>query len=193
MRKSTKIIAAFAAVVGINASLLCTVFPKKMSESVTNTRAGLNGSFEHIENGLPVNWLVYTPHTVKNADFDILPDTMDPKEGKQSMLFRVRKCAATGGWRSPGLAREIDASPGETYKISVWVKNSGAQFKIKVNAANAFEAAQGQTTISSDQISEWRKLEYTCQIPNRMTRLRMELNVLSPGSFWVDNIEVEKQ
>ena len=41
----------------------------QMSEEETDASAGLNGGFEVSKNGLPVNWLVYTPKTVSDADF----------------------------------------------------------------------------------------------------------------------------
>ena len=31
----------------------------KMSEEIQNKTAGMNGSFEVTESGLPVNWLIY--------------------------------------------------------------------------------------------------------------------------------------
>ena len=80
----------------------------KMSELIEDESVGMNGGFEHALEGLPVNWLVFTPETVKEGgDFDIILDTTDYKEGRQSLKFLVRECSAMGGWHSPGIAREI--------------------------------------------------------------------------------------
>ena len=46
-----------------------------MSEYVADSSAGLNGSFETVESGLPVNWIVYTPRTVPDGDFDVSLDS----------------------------------------------------------------------------------------------------------------------
>src|SRR6056300_819082 len=53
----------------------------QMSEQIRDKSAGLNGGFEVSKNGLPVNWLMYTSNTVPNADFRIVLDNQDYKEG----------------------------------------------------------------------------------------------------------------
>ena len=45
-----------------------------MSQHAVDKTAGLNGSFEVSEKELPVNWLLYTPNTVPDADFQIILD-----------------------------------------------------------------------------------------------------------------------
>ena len=62
----------------------------RMSEKETDTSTGLNGGFEVSKNGLPVNWLMYTPNTVPDADFEIELDNVVFKEGKQSLRFDVK-------------------------------------------------------------------------------------------------------
>ena len=52
-----------------------------MSETIEDKSAGFNGGFEITKSGLPVNWQVYTPNTIKDSDFDIIIDTEDFKEG----------------------------------------------------------------------------------------------------------------
>jgi hypothetical protein len=188
--KATLILAAL--IVGIGIVLLCSSFLKKMSRMEFAPGAGLNGSFEQVKNGLPVNWYVYTPQTVKGSDFDISFDQQHPKDGKQSLLFSVRKCGAIGGWRSPGFAREIAAKPGDLFKVALWVKNSSSKFRVKVVAVNATQSAAAQTTNITEDIHDWRKMEYTYTIPKGMNKLRIEVNVLSPGAFWVDNVSVVK-
>ena len=62
----------------------------RMSEIIEDSSAGMNGSFEYSKSGLPVNWLLYTPNTVPEGDFDIIIDTAEFKDGKQSLKFLVR-------------------------------------------------------------------------------------------------------
>ena len=57
----------------------------QMSESVTDDSAGMNGGFEITEDDLPVNWVVYTPATIPTGDYDLVIDTVEYKEGKQSL------------------------------------------------------------------------------------------------------------
>ena len=90
---------------------------EKMSESVLDESVGLNGGFEVTKNGLPVNWLVYTPATIPTGDYDLVIDTVEYKEGKQSLKFVVRDCAPTGGWHSPGFSKEYEATSGVVYLV----------------------------------------------------------------------------
>ena len=104
----------------------------KMSETIYNETAGMNGSFEITESGIPVNWLVYSPTTIPTGDYDLIFDMAEYKDGNQSLKFLVRECSNTGGWHSPGITQEYNAIPGEIYKVSFWIKNDGCEFSIQV-------------------------------------------------------------
>ncbi len=170
-----------------------------MSESVTT---GYNGGFEVTKSGLPVSWYFYTPRTVPNADFDILMDKMDFKEGEQSLKFVVRKCESTGGRLSPGFFNEFkidgfdrpgpfETKPGETYKISFWAKNAESEFVLKARGVSALEGDKGVEIRSKESFNEWRRFECRYTIPPKMW-LRLELNVVQPGTFWIDDFQIVK-
>ncbi len=112
-----------------------------MSKTYYDAAAGMNGSFEVTKSGLPVNWLLFTPETVENSDFDLIIDSSEYKDGKQSLKFLVRKCDAQGEWYSPGFCKEYEAVPGESYVISFWVKNNGCEFFIKIGGVSAFNGS----------------------------------------------------
>lgn len=162
----------------------------KLSETVHDEMAGMNGSFEVSRDGLPVNWLVYSPRTIPTGDYDLIFDTDEHKDGKQSLRFLVRDCSSDGGWRSPGLAQEIEAIPGEMYRISFWAKNDGAEFRVKIGAVSAFEG-QTETIVSSKEgLETWKLFEYEYEMPAEFNRIRFELNILGPGSFWIDDLRI---
>ncbi|TXB67136.1 hypothetical protein FRY74_02820 [Vicingus serpentipes] len=180
---------------GITLSLLfgisfnaCT---QKMSESVNNDKAALNGSFEVVKNNLPVNWLVYTPETVKKGNFDLVIDS-DAIDGKQSLKFIIRSCSEKGGWLSPGISQEIKVEPNKTYHIKCWIKNNNSKFRIKVDAIDAFTKDVGPTIESSETTNKWTLHELTYTIPEKMDKLRLEINALQPGTLWIDHITIEK-
>jgi hypothetical protein len=164
---------------------------RQLSESVINESAGFNGGFEITEKALPVNWLVYTKNTA-SGDFDIITDTSIFREGKQSLKFQVRSCSDKGDRFSPGIAHEIDAKAGETYKVSFWIKNSGCEFYYKIRGVSAKHGDEVPMLISAEKTEEWKFIENQYTIPQGMNRLRFELNVLSPGSFWLDDVKIEK-
>jgi hypothetical protein len=161
-----------------------------MSELIRDETAGMNGSFEATKSGLPVNWLLYTPKTVKNSDFDLIIDSIVYKDGKQSLRFLVRSCSTIGGWHSPGFCKEFEAIPGASYVISFWVKNAGTLFSVIIGGVSVFDGKYDNIIKSSENLESWKyfKYAYTMPIGEKFNRIRFELNVLSAGSFWIDDI-----
>jgi hypothetical protein len=176
-------------------SVITTVFLsgcKQMSELIIDKSAGMNGSFEHTKSGLPVNWLLYTPKTVETGDFRISLDTTEFKDGKQSLKFSVSECSAVGGWLSPGFCNEYKAKPGETYKVSLWVKNVHSEFFIQIGGISAFKGQYKTVVKSRETIDTWRLFECKYTIPQKMNAIRFEMNILQPGVFWIDDVKIEK-
>jgi hypothetical protein len=163
-----------------------------MSKQIRDKTAGMNGSFEISKSGLPVNWLVYTPETVPEGDFDIITDTTEYKDGKQSLKFLVRECSSVGGWWSPGFCNEYRALPGEIYRISFWIKNQGSEFLIKIGGISASRGEYDTIVKSQETIDNWQLFEYYYTIPEKMTAIRFELNILHPGTFWIDDLKIER-
>ena len=163
-----------------------------MSEKIYDKSSGMNGSFEIINSGLPVNWLVYTSNTVPDGDFDIIFDAKDYKDGSQSLKFLIRNCSDVGGWYSPGIASEYHATPGSTYNISFWIKNSECEFVINAGGVTPFDGKMERVIKTSKTIEDWEKIEYQYEMPSdeNYDRFRFELNVLSPGSFWIDDVRI---
>ena len=179
-----------------NLSLLVTIAAivplcscTQMSKQIRDKTAGMNGSFEITKSGLPVNWLVYTPETVPTGDFDIIIDTTEYKDGKQSLKFLVRECSSVGGWHSPGFCNEYKALPGEIFRISFWVRNHGSEFIIKVGGISVSKGEYDTIVKSQETINKWQLFEYYYTIPEKMKAIRFELNVLQPGTFWIDDIK----
>jgi len=168
---------------------------QQMSEKETDIAAGINGGFEIFKNNLPVNWLMYTPNTVPNADFDITFDNAIYKEGEQSLRFDVKECSSNGGWHSPGFTNEfsdIGKFEGKAiYKLSFWIKNNGSKYHISAGGVAPMEGDMKTLIESDQQLEDWKYLEYEINVPEDM-HLRMQLNILQPGTFWIDDIRIEK-
>lgn len=164
----------------------------KMSEYIIDDEVGVNGGFEIVRDHLPVNWLMYTPNTVPEGDFDIVFDQTDFVEGKQSLKFVVRECSSAGAWHSPGFTREFPAKPGEHLRISFWLKNLNSDYRVDMGGV-ASHKGQMETFLKSNENSpDWQKYEYEYTVPAEMTALRIELNILQPGTFWIDGFTFEK-
>jgi hypothetical protein len=164
----------------------------QFSEEIRDKTAGMNGSFEITKSGLPVNWLVYTPETVPKGDFDIIIDTTESKDGKQSLKFLVRECSPVGGWWSPGFCNEYPANPGNIFRISFWIKNQESEFLIQIGGVSTSQGEYDTIVKSQETFDTWQLYEYYYTIPEKMKAIRIELNILQPGTFWIDNIKIEK-
>lgn len=189
-KQRTIIITFFLLTVGLWS---CT----RMSETALDSNAGVNGGFEISQDGLPVNWIFYTPNTVPDANFKLTLDDKNFEEGRQSLKFEVKECSATGGWKSPGFINEFYEDgvgkfqgPG-LYKIGFWIQNEGAKYHIGAGGV-ASKAGEIETLMEGDfTIKNWTYFEHKVDVPSGQW-LKMELSILSPGIFWIDDITINK-
>jgi hypothetical protein len=166
-----------------------------MSEHEKDISAGLNGGFEVSRNGLPVNWLMYTPETVPDSEFAIILDNENFKEGTQSLRFDVSECSSKGGWHSPGFTNEffdIGKIEGEgTYMLSFWIRNDKTTFEITGGSVAPNKGDMKTLLNSSEQIDEWKQYTFEINVPKERW-LRFQLNILQPGTFWIDDVRINE-
>lgn len=165
---------------------------RQMSEVVSNDSIGLNGGFEVVDRGMPVNWQIYTQHITGRGDFDVAVDTVVKASGMRSLRFDVRSCDSTGGNRSPGFSREIDVDSGATYKVSFRTRNQGSRFLASVAGVSAWSSGERMIMAADESSDEWQTNECNYVVPAKTLRLRFELNVLRPGTLWVDDVKIER-
>jgi len=163
-----------------------------MSIMIKGDDCRMNGSFEKVKKGLPVNWYYYAPQTVPNGDFEILCDSSIFKDGNISLKFRIKECESAGGWHSPGFFKEFKVIPGEKYKVGLWVINHGCSFQVNLQTGMKGIPGISQTVIrTEDTYPEWKYIEQDIIIPATNDNLRFEVNILSPGTIWFDDIRIE--
>jgi len=75
--------------------------------------------------------------------------------------------------------------------LSFWVKNAGTEFIITAGGVSATKGNMITLIKENEQIDDWKLLEYEIDVP-RGRWLRMQLNILRPGIFWIDGIRIEK-
>ncbi len=162
-----------------------------MSIIIKGDDCKMNGSFEKLKKGLPVNWYYYAPQTVSNSDFEILCDSTLVKDGNISLKFHVKECEPVGGWRSPGFFKEFKVIPGETYIVSFWVINHGCSFRVYLQTGMKGIPGISETIIQTKETySDWKYFEYPIQIPKTNDNIRFEANILSTGTIWFDDIRI---
>ena len=174
-------------------SLFTLVSCSQMSEHIKDESAGMNGGFEVAKNGIPVNWLMYSPKTVPNGEFEIVLDKEQFVEGKQSLKFVVKECSSKGGWGSPGFTNQFDVVQGANYRLSFWIMNDAAEFRVMAGGV-APKTVDMKTLIqTSEQISDWKKYEYIVPVSQEFDQIRLEVNILTAGTFWIDDIRLKKE
>lgn len=155
----------------------------------------MNGGFELVKQNLPVNWWFYTPDKSRDpsADFDIVLDITEHKEGYQSLNFVVRKCSNIGGLFSPGFFNDFNAIGGETYLVSFWLMNKGSSLKISLTSDAYLKPRLGgndTTLIINEDIPDWNYYEFNFTVPLKLEMIRYEVNILKPGNVWFDDIKI---
>jgi hypothetical protein len=164
----------------------------KMSETVSEPNSGINGSFELVQNEIPVNWLIYTAKTSGEGNYKIYADTDNPVSGKYCLSMDIKNCSDKGGRFSPGIASEIPVKEGEHYKISLQLNNHGVNCKIKISGVNATQGNDGPLIENRENTQGWSRITTEYQIPKKMNRLRIEISALSEGKVSVDDVKIEK-
>lgn len=174
-------------------SLLILSSCNQMSEHIRDESVGMNGGFEVSKNGIPVNWLMYSPKTVPNGKFEIILDKEEFKEGKQSLKFEVEECSSVGGWGSPGFTNQFDAEKGRTYRLSFWIKNNEAEFRVMAGGVSPKTGDMKTLIQTSEQINGWKQFVYSVPLSEEFDQIRLEVNILKTGTFWIDDIRIEKE
>lgn len=171
------------------------------NKEIRDDKAGNNGGFEIIKNGVPVNWY-YTDYANRHGEnnneniYEVYSDSIDFIEGNRSLKFIVQKCTTKGILASPGIFEEFEAIPGADYTVSFWVKSKDSHFKIAVNAitvkGSSKEVNKDIFIESNESINEWKKYSVVRHIPNDLDRIRFDVAILTPGTFRIDGFKIEK-
>jgi hypothetical protein len=91
---------------------------------------GYNGSFEIVESELPVNWTI-SRYPVKEGTAEVFVDTTDAVSGERSLRIVVHEYSSTNRWK-PFLFQVRDVEVGETYAVSLWLKNQGCKVLLEI-------------------------------------------------------------
>lgn len=166
-----------------------------MSTVARDEAAGFNGSFEVVADGLPANWRVYDRPLVQ-GDAELTYDDGDAVDGAQSLEMVVHRADGAGGWRDAGLFHSVDAEGGQSYRVSFWLKSRGSRVRLRVDSEKGdFRQPHEPIVETFDPqragAETWRRFEVTYTVPRDYRDIRFELNVLTPGTVWVDDVRIE--
>lgn len=167
--------------------------------------AGINGSFEIEQSGLPVNWFIGR-HAIQNGDAEISLDTSDAVHGAQSLQFIVHR-VDDGPQKAPWLFRSGAAQAGATYAVSFWLKSTACVVQMEIRNEGkdrmfglSEEEKQDyaahppvRRTIGGGETGtdEWRQFRYVYKVPETDGSLRFELRIMRPCTLWIDDLRIE--
>ncbi len=157
--------------------------------------AGFNGSFEVVGSRYPVNWYFYK-RALDDGDAVVAVDTAEPIDGAQSLKMVVYRADPDDGKRDAGLFQVRDAQAGQTFRVSFWVKNQGCRFRVRIDSDTP-ESRQPRNpireTIDAETTGDgvWSQFVYTYTVPQHYSNVRFELNVVAPGTLWLDDVRIE--
>jgi hypothetical protein len=166
-----------------------------MSTVARDEAAGFNGSFEVVADGLPANWHVYDK-ALERGDARLVYDPDDPVDGAQSLEMVVQHADGSGGWRSAGLFQDVDAEAGQTYRVSFSLKSRGARVRLRIDSEKGDFRRPHEPTVETLEAQDtggnvWRRVERDYTVPDGYRDIRFEINVLSPGTVWIDDVRIE--
>jgi hypothetical protein len=179
---------SFAILLGATAFFLVSCQRDEISKS--NSAAGLNGSFEVVEDGYPVNWTFF-PNPESNTSLQIALDSRDVVEGNHSLKLVAKQNNKTPGFRS----RRIPVQSGRKYKLTMSVKADGCTFKVN----RIIQDPWGKTNLRANIIfnthkpsGTWQKHEETITIAEGEASVHLIFLIDGPGTLWCDNIQFEE-
>ena len=149
-----------------------------------------NLGFENWVNGLPSGWIWYSPNTLKKAKFTIDKETKDVYEGESAVKFTVERCSDQGGAFSPGFTHEfLDApfSGPATYMVQFAIKHEGP-IRFEVGSVS-HKNGEMKTIYQGNGSKDWKVLQANIDIKNEEW-LRVQCNMLGPGTFIIDDIQI---
>ena len=92
---------------------------------------------------------------------------------------------------SPGFTNELFNEGSGRFKVSFWIKNKNAEYVIELSAVGPKTGSEEITIRSNTELSEWTKIEKNIDVPDG-NWLRIQLNITQPGTFWIDEIQIER-
>jgi hypothetical protein len=165
--------------------------------------AGPNGGFEVVRpirgvdgapEGLPVNWYFYAKPLLEGRARLTL-DRNDPAEGLQSLHLAVEETDSVAVRRTGGLFQVFPAIAGRNYRVSFRMKIAGARAIVMVRSESVSAATEGRVAAFDETdapADAWRAFQWVYTVPEGYDNLRFELNVVRPGSLWLDDVRIEE-
>ena len=185
-----KRIVTIVAVVAVGASAILLASCQRNEVSKDNPAAGLNGSFETVEDGYPANWAFF-PNPESNTFFQAVLDSENVVDGKHSLKLVAKQNDKTTGFRS----RRIPVQSGKTYKLAMSVKADGCTLKVNriVQDSSGKKNLRAKIIVNTSKPSaKWEKHEETLSVAEGEAYVLLVFLIDGTGTLWCDNVQLEE-
>ncbi|NOZ46233.1 MAG: hypothetical protein GXO79_05565 [Chlorobi bacterium] len=156
---------------------------------------GFNGSFEIINNGYPVNWLIFKP-AIQKGNVNFIIDTIDAKQGKNCILLDAKKVSGSSkAWKKPGMENQFKIKPGVKYKLSLWLKNENSSFYVSWITATKDKKRhlRSKKFIETEiSFSTWYYFKEIIEPAENEELLLLDIVMDKPGKLWIDDVNFEE-
>lgn len=157
---------------------------------VGNAKAGLNGSFEVVESGYPVNWAIFpSPENSKSTSVSL--NSVTVRDGKYSIELVTQEIKGTTGIRT----RRLSVNSRKRYRISFWAMNKAGAFQVN----RVIRDHSGKKNIrakiiarSSQPTDEWQRFDDDILIAENEKYLHLIFRVTEPGTLLIDDVVIEE-
>jgi hypothetical protein len=88
------------------------------------------------------------------------------------------------------LFQSSQAQEGRAYRISFWLKTREAVIRLRI-CSEALNPSPNPIIESINAEDEWRQFVYTYTVPAHHDSIRFEINIIAPGTMWIDNVRID--
>jgi len=196
-RARRMVIIPIALVAGVAVAMLASRLGS-VSMIERDDAAGINGSFEVVQSGLPVNWYVYRA-PLSDGRGELTFDVENPPDGTRALKLVAHSVESQASRAAgPGLFQTVDAETGRAYEVRFWLKSDGAEVGLLIDSEtpesrDPRNPIQTRITAEGADRGAWREFTYSYTVPDHYRNIRFELHVRTPGTVWLDDVRIERR
>jgi len=158
--------------------------------AVLGEDAGLNGSFEIVEDGLPVNWAFF-PDPSNTESFDVSIDSERSLEGRHSIRMAV---ASDDSDRPPGFrSRRVPVASGRTYTVSLSAWSDGPELAVRRIVMDATKTSNRRSDLiveARPSSVDWERYSESLTVAEGEAYVVLIAVVRGEGTIWIDDVRV---
>lgn len=166
--------------------------PSYAAEATVNIlpNGGFERTFRRDGKLLPGHWGVRLEPDARGVSWRI--DSENKKEGDNSLRVDTTAEKSLAVVVHSGARVEV----GEIYKVSAWVRNTGAHFSVRqdlILSTGRFVTERFKILFQSNTSHDWRRFEGIVKIEEGEERLGLTMFLgRKPGTVWIDDVRIEK-